>query len=82
MRTSSSINGDLDESGVSGPEAYVKVVPSFETFLSSSRSDSTYLSRLIDCKQTVREDDRNVLILHSSGTTGQSKTAEINLKRC
>lgn len=45
------------------------VIP-FEQLLSTSNN----LHRLFECRRIVREHDRNVLILHSSGTTGLSPT--------
>ena len=42
----------------------------FETFVSTSRSANSYIDRFEDGRRVIREDDRNVLILHSSGTTG------------
>lgn len=46
-------------------------VADFESFLSVSPSTDAYISRVVDSRRMVREDDGNVLILHSSGTTGQ-----------
>lgn len=37
-------------------------------------STSNELHRIFSCRQIVREHDRNVLMLHSSGTTGLSPT--------
>lgn len=37
-------------------------------------STSNELHRIFSCRQMVREHDRNVLVLHSSGTTGLSPT--------
>lgn len=47
-------------------------VADFESFLSGPPSTDAYLSRVVHGKRMMREDDANVLILHSSGTTGQS----------
>lgn len=54
-------------------EASVVVAASLEEVLPVSwpmSSQSKPLIRLRSCRSLVREDDRGVLILHSSGTTG------------
>lgn len=51
-------------------EATIKVadVAPFEQLLTRSNK----LHRIFSCRRMVREHDRNVLVLHSSGTTGLS----------
>lgn len=49
-------------------------VSPFEQLLSTSHE----LHRIFSCRQMVREHDRNVLVLHSSGTTGLSPTRFIS----
>lgn len=52
-------------------EVGMMVGATFEAFLSTSLCAYSYPDRFLDSKRAVREDDRNVLILHSSGTTGE-----------
>ena len=51
----------------------------FEEFLAAEFPSGQPLQRVSSCQQLVRESDRNVLILHSSGTTGRSES--LNLGR-
>jgi long-subunit acyl-CoA synthetase (AMP-forming) len=55
-------------------EKNVKVIDAskFKDFLSRKPWDGR-LEFLENCRSAVREDDTNVIILHSSGTTGQPK---------
>lgn len=54
------------------PATSMTDVADFESFLSASTSTDAYLCRVVDSRRMIREDDGNVLVLHSSGTTGQS----------
>jgi hypothetical protein len=54
-------------------EASVIVAASLEDVLPASspmNSEPNPLARIRSCRSLVRENDRGVLILHSSGTTG------------
>ena len=70
-RTEGHVNHAL-RNGEHSEAAHVLVTESvpFDQFLQSCppRKEFPYLAQ---CKSFVREDDQNVLILHSSGTTGK-----------
>ena len=61
----------LAEIGTSKAVIHTTDAIAFENFVSRHRDEDLAYSRVQDCKKVVRENDRNVLILHSSGTTGQ-----------
>jgi len=68
LRTSSVIEDALSEKhDPLGFRVNVKIAVSFEQHLTSAIRAPSYETTH---KQTVRENDTNVLILHSSGTTG------------
>ena len=54
------------------PATSMMDVVELESFLSTSVSTDAYLCRVLESRKMIREEDRNVLILHSSGTTGRS----------
>lgn len=71
-RTAPGIRDILNEDSASDLGYRMIDAVTFEEFLAPAEYPSSSLSRLPACAQMVREDDRNVLILHSSGTTGSS----------
>ena len=63
------------ENGKTSSAALVTAAP-FQEFLDPEFPSSQLLQRVSRSQQLVRESDRNVFILHSSGTTGTSKIPE------
>ena len=69
-RTRSSVWETRNDKGTFKAAIHCTDAVAFGHFLGHKSEDLAF-SRLENGKNAVREDDRNVIILHSSGTTGQ-----------
>ena len=54
----------------------------FEEFLAAEFPGGQPLQRVSGSQQLVRESDQNVLILHSSGTTGGYESHDLGVSKC